>query len=35
MIKELFIRIVYGVREDDDYIMCKKDCTSLVIFTPV
>jgi hypothetical protein len=30
MNKELFMRIVYGVREYDDYFKCKKDTTGLV-----
>jgi hypothetical protein len=27
--KELFMQIVFGVGEYDDYFMCKKDCTRL------
>jgi hypothetical protein len=28
--KELFIKIFVGVREDDDYLICKKDCVGLL-----
>jgi hypothetical protein len=35
MNKELFMRIVYGVREYDEYFMLKKYCTGLAGFTLV
>ena len=35
MNKELFMKIVFGVREYDDYFMCKKDCTGLWDFSSV
>jgi hypothetical protein len=33
MIKELFMKFVFGVREYDTYFMCKKDCTVLWRFS--
>jgi hypothetical protein len=33
MNKDLFIKIVVGVQEYDDYFQCKKDCTGLPRFT--
>ena len=29
MNKDMFMKIVFGVREYDDYFMCTKDCTGL------
>ncbi|XP_051190434.1 uncharacterized protein [Lolium perenne] len=35
MNKELFLKIVYGVLEYDDYFMAKQDCTGLWGFTSI
>ncbi|XP_071681178.1 uncharacterized protein [Lolium perenne] len=35
MNKELYLKIVYGVREYDDYFMAKQDCTGLWGFTSI
>jgi hypothetical protein len=35
MNKDLFMKIVQGVREYDDYFKCKKDCTKNWGFTSV
>ncbi|XP_071683178.1 uncharacterized protein [Lolium perenne] len=35
MNKGLFLKIVYGVREYDDYFMTKQDCTCLWGFTSI
>ncbi|XP_051196729.2 uncharacterized protein [Lolium perenne] len=35
MNKELFLKIVYGVSEYDDYFMAKQDCTGLWGFTSI
>ncbi|XP_071683215.1 uncharacterized protein [Lolium perenne] len=35
MNKELFLKIVHGVREYDKYFMAKKDCTGLWGFTSI
>jgi hypothetical protein len=35
MNKELFMKIVFGVREYDHYFMCKPDCTGLWGFSSV
>ncbi|KAK1694446.1 hypothetical protein QYE76_011143 [Lolium multiflorum] len=35
MKKDLFMKIVYGVREYDDYFMAKQDCTGLWGFTSI
>jgi hypothetical protein len=35
MNKELFMRIVFGIRKYNDYFMCKKDCTDLCGFSSV
>ena len=33
MNRNLFLRIVHGVREFDNYFVCKKDCTGTVGFS--
>ncbi|XP_071680279.1 uncharacterized protein [Lolium perenne] len=35
MNKALFLKIVYGVREYDNYFMAKQDCTGLWGFTSI
>jgi hypothetical protein len=35
MNKDLFLKIVHGVREYDTYFMAKKDCTGLWGFTSI
>jgi hypothetical protein len=35
MNKDLFMLIVFGVREYDDYFMCKQDCTGLWGFSSI
>jgi hypothetical protein len=35
MNKEIFMKIVFGVREYDDYFMCKPNCTGLYGFSSV
>ena len=35
MNKELFLKIVHGVREYDNYFMAKQDCTGLWGFTSI
>jgi hypothetical protein len=35
MNKDLFMKIVFGVREYDDYFMIKQDCTDLWGFTSI
>jgi hypothetical protein len=33
MKKEVFMQLAYGIREYDDYFMCKKDCTGMIGFS--
>jgi hypothetical protein len=35
MNKDLFMKIVFGVREYGDYFMCNKDCTDLWGFSSI
>jgi hypothetical protein len=35
MNKKMFMKIVFGVREYDDYFMCKPDCAGLYGFSSV
>jgi hypothetical protein len=35
MNKEMFMKIVFGMREYDDYYMCKPDCTRLYGFSSI
>jgi hypothetical protein len=35
MNKDLFMKIIFGVREYDDYFMSKKECTGLWGFSSV
>jgi hypothetical protein len=33
MNEELFLKIVHGLRDYEDYFVCKRDCTGLLGFT--